>query len=318
MQAPILTVTLNPALDLATEAPEVVAGVKLRCAPPLTDPGGGGINVARAIRLLGGEAFALVAAGGPTGAQLLALLAQEGVRTGLLAAPGDTRISLSVRDAGSGAQYRFMLPGPEWRPSDIAIALSMIEGTVQPEGYCVVSGSQPPGLADGFPAEIAAVCARRGARMVLDTGGAPLAALAAAPGPGVEVLRMNDDEAEALAGRPLPDRAATAAFAAGLVARGVARAVILARGADGSVMATAAGAWSATPPPVEIRSRVGAGDSFVGALTLALARGAAPPEALRQGVAAAAAAMLSEGTKLCRPEDVARLAPLCTPEKLSA
>jgi len=103
-----------------------------------------------------------------------------------------------------------------------------------------------------------------------------------------------------------------------MVARGVARAVILARGAEGSVMATAAGAWSATPPPVEIRSRVGAGDSFVGALTLALARGATPPEALRQGVAAAAAAMLSEGTRLCRPEDVARLAPLCTPEKLAA
>ena len=310
-QAPILTVTLNPALDLATVATEVVPNVKLRCAAPQTDPGGGGINVARAVRLLGGQAFALVAAGGPTGAQMLAMLALEGVRTGLLAAPGDTRISLSVRDEATGAQYRFMLPGPDWGPSDIAIALNMLEGALDRGGYCVLSGSQPPGLADDFPAEIAAVCARKGARLVLDTGGAPLAAFAARPGPGAEVLRMNDDEAEALAGRPLPDRAASAAFAGELVARGVARAVVLARGAEGSVLVDAEGAVLCTAPPVPVRSRIGAGDSFVAAMTLSLARGAPETEALRMGCAAAAAAIMGEGTKLCRPEDVARLLPEC-------
>lgn len=311
MQAPILTVTLNPALDLATSAPQVVPGVKLRCAAPMTDPGGGGINVARAVRLLGGEAFALVAAGGPTGAQLLAMLAQEGVRTGLLAAPGDTRISLSVLDEATGAQFRFMLPGPEWRSSDIATALRMLEGALTPGGFAVLSGSQPPGVEDGFPAEIAAVCARRQARLILDTGGAPLAAFAAAPGPGADVLRMNDDEAETLAGYALADRAASAAFAAALVTRGVARAVILARGAEGSVLVTGTGAFAAAAPQVPVRSRVGAGDSFVAALTLQLAQGHPLTEAFRHGVAAAAAAVMSEGTKLCRAEDVARLLPLC-------
>ena len=128
---PILTLTLNPALDLATSAEAVRADTKLRCAPPRIDPGGGGINVARAVRQLGGDAFALVAAGGPTGAQLQALLAAEGVLTGLLAAPGDTRISLSVADEATGAQYRFMLPGPEWHEADVAIALSMLKSATR-------------------------------------------------------------------------------------------------------------------------------------------------------------------------------------------
>jgi 6-phosphofructokinase 2 len=313
---PILTLTLNPALDLATSAPRVYPGTKLRCGPPRIDPGGGGINVARAIRLLGGDAFALVAAGGPTGAQLMALLAREGVRTGLLASPGDTRISLSVGDESTGAQYRFMLPGPPWSESDAEIALAMLDGSLAPGGFCVLSGSQPPGLSEGFPARIAAACTGRGARLVLDTAGAPLAAFAAAPGPGAEVLRMNDDEAEALAGRPLPDGAATAAFARDLAARGVARMVILARGAEGSVLATADRALRGIAPAVPVRSRVGAGDSFVGAFTLALARGLPPEQALRHGVAAAAAAVTTEGTALCRREDTERLLSLCRIEPL--
>jgi 6-phosphofructokinase 2 len=311
MPTAILTITLNPALDLATSAPEVVANLKLRCETARVDPGGGGINVARAIRLLGGEAFALVAAGGSTGAQLMALLAREGVRSGLLAAPGDTRISLSVGDRASGAQYRFMLPGPSWAETDAAVALSMIEGALFTHGLCVLSGSQPPGLDAGFPARIAATCAARGARMVMDTAAAPLETFVADPGPGAEVLRMNHDEAETLAGHALPDRAASAGFAGTLVARGVARMVILARGDEGSVMATPTGAMHCAAPRVEVVSKVGAGDSFVGGFTLALARGLPAEEALRHGVAAASSAVMTEGTALCRLADVERLLPDC-------
>jgi 6-phosphofructokinase 2 len=308
---PILTLTLNPALDLATSAEAVRPDTKLRCGPPRVDPGGGGINVARAIRLLGGDAFALVAAGGPTGAQLQALLAAEGVLTGLLASPGDTRISLSVADRASGAQYRFMLPGPEWTERDVAIALSMLKSALTPGGHCVLSGSQPPGLADGFPADFAATCTERGAKLVVDTGGRPLAALVAAPGPGAEVLRMNHEEAEELAGRLFATPSDSADFAASLVAQGVARMVVLARGAEGSVLVTEGVRVQCAAPRVKVKSKVGAGDSFVAGLTLALARGLAPAEALRHGVAAASSAVMTEGTALCRKEDVERLLPLC-------
>lgn len=308
---PILTITLNPALDLATEAPSVRPGVKLRCGPPRTDPGGGGINVARAVEQLGGQAFALVAAGGPTGAQMLALLAAEGVRTGLLAAPGETRISMSVVDRTTGEQYRFMLPGPSWSDSDIRTALIMLEGALSEGEYCVLSGSQPPGLADDFTARFAEICARREAKLVVDTGGVPLAVFAAAPGAGVEVLRMNQDEASELAHKPLPTIGDAAAFADSLRKQGVARMVVVARGAEGSVLVGEGLKVFCEAPKVEVRSRVGAGDSFVGAMTLALARCLPPEEALRHGVAAASAAVMTEGTALCHKPDVDRLLPEC-------
>jgi 6-phosphofructokinase 2 len=308
---PILTLTLNPALDLATSTDEVRPDIKLRCGPPRVDPGGGGINVARAVRMLGGAAFALVAAGGPTGAQLQALLAAEGVLTGLLAAPGDTRISLSVADRATGAQYRFMLPGPEWHETDIATAITMLKSALTPGGYCVLSGSQPPGLADGFPADFARTCAERRARLVVDTGGGPLAAFSASPGPGAEVLRMNQDEAEALADRALPAPQDTADFASSLAARGVARAVVVARGAEGSVLAAEGVRIFALTPKVPVKSRVGAGDSFVAGFTLGLARDLGYEEALRRGVAAASAAVMTEGTALCREEDAMAILPQC-------
>jgi 6-phosphofructokinase 2 len=78
----ILTVTLNPALDLETRTAALVPGHKLRCAPPRVDPGGGGINVARAIHVLGGEARAAVAVGGPVGAGLVDRMTAAGHRRG--------------------------------------------------------------------------------------------------------------------------------------------------------------------------------------------------------------------------------------------
>jgi 6-phosphofructokinase 2 len=120
---------------------------------------------------------------------------------------------------------------------------------------------------------------------------------------------MDGEEAEALARRPLETRADTADFAQSLIARGVAKKVIVARGADGSVLADAKQRIFAKAPKVQVRSKVGAGDSFVGGYTLALARGQSEAEALAQGVAAAAAAVMSDATELCRAEDVARLLP---------
>ena len=103
MRAHILTITLNPTVDFSTTAPDVVPEIKLRCSEPRFDPGGGGINVARAIRLLGGQAVALIAIGGQTGAEALQRLASEGVPTVAFQGPGETRQSVSVIDQSSGA-----------------------------------------------------------------------------------------------------------------------------------------------------------------------------------------------------------------------
>lgn len=306
---PILTLTLNPALDMATTVPCMVPDEKLRCTDPQLDPGGGGINVSRAIHMLGGETLALVALGGLTGDRLADLLRRSGVPFLGITGPGETRTSLTVTEDVSARQFRFMLPGPVWGPQDQARVFNLLRAAGKPGGYAVISGSQPPGVPGDFPALLAE--AMTGMRVVLDTSGKPLTQAVEHPIPDLELLRMDGEEAEALAGHPLESRADTADFATSLVRRGVARQIIIARGADGSVLADAGRRLHAKAPKVHVVSKVGAGDSFVGSFVLAMARGEGPAAALARGVAAAAAAVTTPATELCRREDVDRLLPDC-------
>jgi 6-phosphofructokinase 2 len=308
--APILTLTLNPALDMATEIPELIAGQKLRCTDPLLDPGGGGLNVSRAIRALGGESLALVALGGLTGDRLAGPIRAAGVTFLSILGPGETRQSLTVTDASNGRQYRFMLPGPVWGEAERARVFTLLRATSRPGGYSVISGSQPPGTPPDFAAEMA--LSMPGSRVVLDTSGKPLSEAVSNPVAGLEVLRMDGEEAESLTGHALHGREDTADFAQMLARKGVARKVIVARGADGNILATAEHRLFAPAPKVRVKSTVGAGDSFVAALVLSMSRGQSDEEALSMGSAAAAAAVTTDATQLCRPEDVMRLRPEAT------
>ena len=303
----VLTVTLNPALDLATSVSEVIPGVKLRCSHPDTDPGGGGINVARAITQLGGKARAFVALGGDTGQTLLKLLEARGLTPVVYPAPGETRQSLAVEDLSRHEQLRFMLPGPEWGADDLLKVRAAIKAEAPTDGYLVLSGSGPTGAAPDLYARLCEDVAGTGVQVILDTSGPSLFHLAAGQAVPPLVLRMDQHEAEELAHRPLPSRRDSARFAASLVERGAARWVIVARGADGSVMADGSRLLHVAAAKVVVRSRVGAGDSFVGGFVKALAEGKGVELALQHGSAAASAAVTTEGTRLCYPEDAARL-----------
>ena len=308
-QIPIVTLTLNPALDMATEVPALVADEKLRCSEPMLDPGGGGLNVSRAIAVLGGESLALVALGGLTGDRLAGLIRADGVPFLALTAPGETRQSLTVTELASGRQYRFMLPGPRWSEADQERVFTLLHATARPGAYGVISGSQPPGVPVDFPARLAR--SMPGLNIVLDTSGPALVEAVTHPIPGLDVLRMNNEEAEHLAGKPLATRKESADFAQGLVQRGVAEKVVVARGSDGSVMVDAHQRLFAKAAKVEVKSRVGAGDSFVGGLVLAMARGQDAASAIAFATASASAAVMTDATQLCRLEDVVMLLPQC-------
>jgi 6-phosphofructokinase 2 len=296
----ILTVTLNPALDLETRAPALVPGHKLRCAPPRIDPGGGGINVARAIHVLGGEAKAAVAVGGPVGAGLLERMISAGHSVAALPAPGETRQNLSVIEESTGAQYRFIFPGPQWTQADLDAAKAVLLPLVAPGDLVVLSGSVPPGLAPSAMTDLARTLRDAGGRVVADTSGAALADLASA-GLGLTVLRMDMAEAEDLLGRKLATAKDTADAGSDLVASGAADIAILARGAEGSILATATERWFAPAADVPVVSVTGAGDSFVAGATLALSRGMPLPDVLCWGACAASAAVTTEATQLCDP-----------------
>lgn len=309
---PVLTLTLNPALDLSAETPCVTPGPKLRLSRPRAEPGGGGVNVARAVQLLGGEVTAALALGGAMGAQLADLLRAEGVAAQVFEIDGDTRHSLTVTDAGDGGQYRFVLPGPVWPAELQERLLDWLRGHIPAGALVVLSGSQPDGVAAGFPASLCGMLPA-GARLIVDTSGTALRALTGTPQQGSVpyLLRMDQAEAEEEAGQALATRRDSLEFASRLVSAGVAQVVIVARGADGSVLVGEGLRLHCIPPAVAVVSKVGAGDSFTGAFTLALARRQALPEALQYATAAAAAAVMTPGTELCRPGDVERLLPEC-------
>lgn len=302
-QSPILTVTLNPALDTTTSVPRLEPQRKLRCTAPILHPGGGGANVSRAIRELGGDSRAFVAVGGHTGKQYLDLLRAAGVECIDYALDGETRASMTVMEEGTGLHYRFVLPGPPQAPRDGEAILAelgrIIAGGV---GYVVASGSLLPGIAEDFYARLADVARGHNAKLILDTHGVALKqAIAGRP----FLIRLNQLEAEELAAETAAGAAPTE-VAQQLVAARVAEVVVFAMGERGSLVTTRDTQFTIAPPEVTVHSMVGAGDSYVAALTLALARGWSLESANRFGVAAAASAVTRQATQLCERNSTER------------
>ena len=312
----LLTVTLNPALDASGTVDHVIPGPKLRMTETRYEPGGGGLNVARAAAKLGGEPRALAALGGMAGARIAELLTGSGVALRAVEVAGETRQNLAVSDLQTGEQFRFQMPGPDWTEAmeDTMLAVIAQEAAlIGPGAVVVLSGSQPPGMRDSFAQALARQLGAQ-ARLIIDTSGPALQRLARAPESDAipAVLRMDQAESEGIAGHALPDVTASLDFAAALVAAGVAGCVVVARGAEGSVLAAPGTRLHCQPPVVPVVSKIGAGDSFAAGFGLALARGEDWAMALRAGTAAAAAAVMTPGTELCRAEDAAALAPRCT------
>ena len=308
---PITTLTFNPAIDLSTSTDAVTPELKLRCAAAVVEPGGGGINVARLITRLGGEVTAAAVVGGATGAQLRTLLAEEDCPMIPIEVSAATRQNIAVIDRSAQTQYRFVLPGVELTDADIVSIRNALPEVVPSYGYLVVSGSPHPGLPVGLLRDLQNVCRVRSTRLVVDTSGDALSYFTEAPVVPVDVLRLDHAESEELAGQELPTPADTARFARALVGRGVAHTVVFARGAEGSLMVTAETVDSCAPPTVKVVSKVGAGDSFVGALIWRLAIGDSNADALRWAVATAAASVSTPGTSLCTLTQVKELVALC-------
>ena len=312
----LLTITLNPAVDYATSVEAVVPGSKLYCKAPRIDPGGGGVNVARAICRLGGQARVLVATGGAAGQKLRAMLEEEGVPVHAVDVGGETRLSFAVTDERSGEQYRFSLPGNTLSDEIGERLIAEIVSQAPQGGLVVLSGGIAPGLDDRFPEKIRAALSGVTNRLVVDTSKSALLRLISEPVAPLHVLRFDHREAEGAAGRALADLHESIAFLEALIARGVAETLVMGRGAEGSLVVTSAARYICWAPKVPVVSKIGAGDAFVGGFSLSLQRGDGLEDALRWGVAAAAATMATEGTGLCRKEDVLALRPMCRVEAL--
>ncbi len=312
MPAEILTLTLNPAVDLSTSVEHVEAQVKLRCRTVRRDPGGGGVNVARVLKRFGVDAIAIYPTGSSTGELLARGMLHENIKSVAISIAGETREDFTVTETRTGEQFRFVMPGPMLSQNEWLACLNAIEEHGHPD-YVVASGSLPPGVPPDFYARVARTAKKHGARVVLDTSHR---ALGEALREGVWLIKPNLRELHELTGNELSGEAQRVKAARALIKRAGAEIVALSLAEEGALLVTRDQALRARAPAIKPVSTVGAGDSFLGCLVWRLALGRDLADALQYGVAAGTAALLSPGTELCHPAMVEELLPNVTVENI--
>jgi 1-phosphofructokinase len=307
----IITVTPNPSLDrTVTLTTPLTRGAVHRVNTVTTEPGGKGVNVARALTLAGVDAVALLPA--PHIDPMVTALQVSGVpyRCVPVTAPVRTNIAVTETD---GTTTKFNEPGGALGAAAIDALTRAVVDSAEDASWVVLSGSLPPGVPDGWYADVVAMLADYPCRVAVDTSDAPLAALVdgfdrAAP----DLIKPNAEElADIIGVSPQALEAAVShgdaqpvvAAARQLVDRGVG--VVLATlGAVGAVLVEEAGAWLATPPPIVPRSTVGAGDASLAGYVRAAVGGAEPSRRLQMAVAYGSAAAALPGTALPSPADI--------------
>ena len=299
----IVTLTLNPAIDKSTTVKSIVPDKKLRCAEPKFEPGGGGVNVSRAIKKLGGQSTAIYLAGGYSGKHYKHLLDIDGIESCVVKIEGHTRENMIVVDESANLQYRFGMPGPRVSENEWQQCLKLLESTSGID-YIVASGSLPEGVPDDFFGRLAAVAKKLNARLVADTSGEPLRV---AMNEGVFLIKPNLGELSSLKGVEELHEEDVVAAAKEIINKGGCEVMVISMGASGAMMVTKDEVLDSPSPTVRKKSTVGAGDSMVAGMVLALSKGWSNMEVLQYGIATGTATTMNPGTELCRKEDVEKL-----------
>jgi 1-phosphofructokinase family hexose kinase len=292
----ILTVTLNAAVDKTHVIPGFGTGRVNRPAEVLALAGGKGINVARVLRELGEPAFATGIVAGHSGAFIETCLDAEGIVHAFHRLPrGESRTCLAVVHPETGTTTEINETGARVEPEEFERFVARFEALLPQASWVALSGSMPPGLTGEAYLRLMAIARRAGKRVSLDTSGCALAeALASEP----DVVKPNQDEAEALLGHPVTLERLPEAVQ-GLLARG-ARMVALSLGALGAAVATRDEAWYYQAPAVSVVNPIGSGDSFLAGLLVALSRGQSLAEAGRLAVACGTANAAVAGAAACK------------------
>jgi len=300
----IVTLTINPAVDISTSVKKMVPFTKIRCTEAQRDPGGGGINVARVLKRLGAGVTAIYPAGGATGQTLAALVEREAVPSIVIPTSNATREDITVFDETSREQFRLVFPGAFLSQFELQQCLDAIARVSPQAGFVIASGSLPPGAPADFYGRVARA-SNGAAKVIVDTTGA---ALKAALDVGIYLIKPNLREFQDLAGISGADEPSLLEAARRLFDRYRIEIIALSMGPGGALLLTHDIALRANGLPIEPVSVSGAGDSFLGAMVSSLANGDNLDTALRHGVAGGSAALLNPGTELCFKEDVHRLA----------
>jgi len=299
----IITITFNPSIDKSATVPALIPEKKLSCSEPRFEPGGGGINVARAIKKLGGEAAAIYPAGGYTGKFFNELLAKEKIPAIVIEIQYPLRENVIVLEESSNNQYRFGFPGAKLSSNEWQQCLDAIDKIENAE-FLVASGSLPEGVPDDIFARLATIAKKKDLKLVVDTS---KVALKHAANEGVFMLKPNLNELSLLLERKELTINEVPSAAKELIGKKYCEVLVVSLGEEGAMLFTQNKELRVSPPKVEKKSTVGAGDSMVAGFVLSLSQGKNFEEALRYGVACGTAATMHPGTDLCNKKDADNL-----------
>jgi 6-phosphofructokinase 2 len=295
----IITLTVNPALDTYTTIDRLEPNKKLRCQPPMIDPGGGGVNVARVIHRLGGKSTAIYTRGGHTGKIYSDLLNKEGVDQDPVEIEQSLRENFAVTESSTGNLFRFGLPGPVLKKSEYKSILDKIENINNVE-FLVASGSLPPEAPVDFFAQVAKKAKKNNLKFILDTSGKALSEILKV---GAFLLKPNNEELEALTGKKATNLKEQKKLLLEILVNYPVEVIVLSLGPKGAILATGNKATHFPALKVTAQSSIGAGDSMVAGIVYSLSMGKSLEEAVLYGLACGSATLKSPGTELLTKKD---------------
>ncbi|MBP7184820.1 MAG: 1-phosphofructokinase family hexose kinase [Saprospiraceae bacterium] len=304
MKQNILTITFNPSVDKSSRVDKIVPEKKLRCISPIYEPGGGGINVSRALKRLGVEADTFFLSGGRAGDLLGQLLENEAIKSLPFPIAGESRENFIVVDESNGQQYRFGMPGSNISEAEQNNILRYFDEKGSLPSFVVISGSLPPGMSNIFLRKLISSFKRKGSKVIVDTSGE---ALKEAANENVFLLKPNLGELAALTGKEEIDGASIIDAAKTLIHQKMAEVVVVSLGAKGALLCTVDEYFLVHAPLIKVRSTVGAGDSMVAGMVYVMANGGGFKEMLQMGVACGSATTMATGTGLFKKENVESL-----------
>lgn len=306
----IVTLTPNPSIDRSITLPELRHGEVNRAADSRVDPGGKGINVSRALAAQGAPTVAVLPTGGPEGALMVELLHQAGVEHVTVPVRGTLRMNVALLEP-DGTTTKVNEPGPTLTEQDVEALLTRTvevyaaatDGPARPRGWVVGCGSLPPGAPADLFARLVDRARAVGARVAIDSSGAPLAAAVAAR---PDLLKPNHEELEELVGRRLPTLTDVSGAAQELVRAGVGT-VVVSLGGQGALLVCEDGVVHASARVEAPLSTVGAGDCLLAGVLDALDRGRSAGDVIAAGVRWGSAAVALPGSAVPTRADVARV-----------
>lgn len=300
----VLTITINPCVDKSSTVKGIVPTKKLRCDSPKYEPGGGGVNVSRALKKLDVESLALFTSGGRTGKLLEELLLEEKVETFPFNIENETRENFIVVDTLNNHQFRFGFPGETISKTEQKKFFNTIESLKEFPEITVISGSLPEGVDPGFLKDIIQICKHKNSNVIVDTSGK---SLEIAVEEGVYLLKPNLGELATLTGSDELTGSTKDKAAMDLIKKGAAEVIVVSSGSSGATLYHGNEKIYQSAPHVKVRSTVGAGDSMVAGMVSILAKSGSMEEMLRMGIACGSATTMSEGTGLFKVENVNKI-----------